>query len=307
MSRSSTIWKDSVRLFLLLALSPIILLLTGPVLTIAALKGRLSLPGGLTLNPGKHHRKNREIAFVMGIVLWAFTWGFVGWMGAAVYFNAMPNGGVSVTAIELTSMPLPAKTETPMPTPSPTFTTFPTQTPSPTDVSFDTPTPSPKPATATPAPKPTDTPIPTSPPATETPIVSVSLTPNSAAEISRQADAIQTVSAANRALRQAIASPSAQKLDDLGNFWQGDALTRVRLFAQEMHTKYRAPVQADYRLEGAYHILDVDSTGGMVITSQERWQYKGAGDAQTAFTIYTYTVHWDGSAWKIVDYDFAVP
>ena len=302
MSRSPATWKDSLRLLLLLVVLPIILLLAGPVLTIAALKGRMRLPGGLMLSPGKHRRKNREIAFVMGIILWAFTWSVVGWMGAAIYFNASPDGGVSVTAIELTPMSLPSPTQTE--TLTPTATLAPTETPSPADTPFATPTPSPKMVTDTPSPHPTDTP--TAIFAAEMPAASPSPTLDSAAEISMQATAIQTVSAANRALRQAIDSPNTQNLDALGDFWQGNALTRVRIFAQEMHDKYRAPVQANYNLEGAYQISEGDVMGEMVVTSQERWQFEGASGAQSAFTIYTYTVHWDGETWKIVDYDFSV-
>jgi len=73
MNNYSDRFFDFLRLALFVILLPIILLVIGPILVVAAVFQNLSL-GSIRLSPGRHHTWGRAWAFVIGAIVWLVTW-----------------------------------------------------------------------------------------------------------------------------------------------------------------------------------------------------------------------------------------
>lgn len=74
---------DLVRLILLLLLLPVVLILSGPLLILAALRGRQRI-GPITLNTS-HSSARRVGAGVVGLLLWLLVWGGLAWLAVAAF------------------------------------------------------------------------------------------------------------------------------------------------------------------------------------------------------------------------------
>ncbi|HXV99976.1 MAG TPA: hypothetical protein VEC93_16275, partial [Anaerolineae bacterium] len=73
---------DLVRLVLLILLLPIILILIGPLLIWAVLRGRQRI-GPVTLNTSRYSAAGRAGALIIGLLLWVLIWGGLIWLGLA--------------------------------------------------------------------------------------------------------------------------------------------------------------------------------------------------------------------------------
>ncbi|RME72276.1 MAG: hypothetical protein D6784_13760, partial [Chloroflexi bacterium] len=95
------------RLVILVLLLPIFLLLLGPFLVLAVIKGRQPF-GPVTLDTSDYGPAGRLAALLVGLLLWGLVWGGLAWLG----YNALTPP---------TASPAPATVAVPVvPTASPT-------------------------------------------------------------------------------------------------------------------------------------------------------------------------------------------
>jgi hypothetical protein len=145
---TGTLMIEFVRLFYLaVIILPLAVLFIGPLLTLAALRGRQRI-GPITLEPGRRGMAGRIGALLLGLVAWLVVWGGL----AAILAWAVPTmgGRISASILQVNVTP----------TQPPAVTTL-TATPAP-------------PAT----PQPLASPIPTLPQTEEVPTPSLSVTPS---------------------------------------------------------------------------------------------------------------------------------
>ena len=69
---------DFGRLVLLILLLPLILILIGPLLILAAIRGHQPL-GPITLDTARYKPVARTGAFILGLLLWLLVWGGLAW------------------------------------------------------------------------------------------------------------------------------------------------------------------------------------------------------------------------------------
>ncbi|NJO00003.1 MAG: hypothetical protein HC875_40780, partial [Anaerolineales bacterium] len=120
---------DLFRLILLVLLLPVILILIGPLLVLAALRGRQRI-GPITLDAARSPTR-RTGALVVGLLLWLLVWGGLAWLTWAAL--ATPPT-VAQQPAQITATPAPtqtplAATATEHPQPSDTPTRRPTVLP----------------------------------------------------------------------------------------------------------------------------------------------------------------------------------
>lgn len=120
---------DLFRLILLVLLLPVILILIGPLLVLAALRGRQRI-GPITLDAARSSAR-RTGALVVGLLLWLLVWGGLAWLAWAA-LGTPPT--VAQQPAQITATPAPtqtalAATATERPQPSDTPTRRPTLPP----------------------------------------------------------------------------------------------------------------------------------------------------------------------------------
>lgn len=297
MSSSAQTKRDVLQLIRLAIYLPLFLLFIGIALTVAAVIGRLPLLGGIILEPGKHRRYGRAVAFVLGLMVWFGVWGGLGLVAVRGYSFSGRNDLPPVATQRTFATALPTATSKAM---METPTAAPALLPSPTTV--PTATTPPRPA-ATPAPAEPPSPSPTLPPP-NTPTASPTESP---AEPVNFPKALEAVRVANILLRLAIVAPDDDHLQALATAWSGDALAQVQTFAGQMNRKYNAPLEVSYQMLGD---LTLDATSGnppdAVVSSTELWQFKGRTVTRTAATAYRYTLRKIDGRWKIITFAFEV-
>ena len=157
-------------LYVVVILFPLSLLLIGPLLVLAALRG-VQRVGPIVFEPERSGVGGRILALLLGLTLWLVVWGGLVLLVGPVLPSLAPAGEVADA-----TAPAPAPTRTPRPTftpsPAPPSATLSAQPPlGSAQPSFGTPT-QPPPATSAPtsAPEPlaTSTSVPLPPPATDT-------------------------------------------------------------------------------------------------------------------------------------------
>lgn len=99
---------DLFRLILLVLLLPVILILMGPLLVVAALRGRQRI-GPITLDAARSSAR-RTGALVVGLLLWLLVWGGLSWLTWAA-LETPPT--VAQQPVQITATPIP--TQTPLP------------------------------------------------------------------------------------------------------------------------------------------------------------------------------------------------
>ena len=204
------ILADLARLILLILWLPLIIILIGPALILAALRGRQPF-GPITLNSSRYSRTTRAGILALGLLLWALIWGGLAWFimiarlpetlaaqvsSLVVVAPIVSEGAPSPTSALLTNTATATPTATPLPptaTATNSATNTATSTPQPTATSTATPLPptaaptntatSTATATATatstlrPTATPTATPLPPTATATNTATNTATLTP----------------------------------------------------------------------------------------------------------------------------------
>ncbi len=300
--RDSAPLKDILRLLWLIVLLPLLLLLVGPLLVLAAIFGRLSL-FNIQLNPGKHFSGGRAWAFVVGLLLWATIWPGLAWLLTGGQLPLMtaarqPAAAVPVAA-PATPTPRPSFTPTPAPDDAAEAVVLPTAT---LVVATDTPLLPPS-ATFTPLPLPTATLRPTSPPPTAT---ATRVLPPSTLSSEEEAEALQSIIHANNLLVAVMVKPDGQNTSALSLRWRGAALAKVQTFAQDVNQKYNAPLTIRYSTIGVPQISVNAQTGRLQVSSREFWTFESPSATREALVDYQYTLQNINGRRLVVEYDFEV-
>lgn len=280
---------DVLKTLWLIFLLPVFLLFIGIALMVAAMRGRLGLPGGINLEPGKYRRFGRVSAFILGLMMWAAVWGALGWVW-------LQSGRISETSKIMSIPPVPTHTATALPPTATAHVTAGLSTPT-QPVRLTVPA-----STPVRPPPPTSTAIPPAP----SPSVPTSI-PVPPAAATNPAQALQAVQSANILLRQAIVTPDDDHLAALSMAWSGEALADVQQFAVQMNRKYHSPIQVTYQLLDDLTMtpaLNDETTA--TVSSTEIWQFSNAFGRRTAMTAYRYTLRSENAHWKIVSFTFTV-
>jgi len=318
---------DFGRLILLILLLPLILILIGPLLIVAALRGHQPL-GPITLDTARYKAAGRTGAFVLGLVLWLLVWGGLAWFTAYSFLwpagvTWLPSntgtGEVSqASAWPATSTPtstarpptftaratVPVEAASPEPagpTPiEPTATALPNPTPLPPDSTAT--------STATLSPK---TPVATAargltPAVTETvATVEAAASPEGGLSLAEREAVITVVEEGNVLLREAIREATEENLEAMETVWRGLGLQVAQNFATGVYEQYSKPVEVQFEYIRP-PALDPDSgPDEVVLTSREKWRYGGPTkiDHEEVFE-FIYTLNREDGQWVISRYTY---
>ena len=98
--------REILRLLLLvIVVLPLTLILAGPLLVVAAVRGSQAI-GPIVLNPGHSKPSGRVAAFLLGVAIWLAVWGGTGLL-LARYVPLLPVAAVPVTATSFPPVPSP--------------------------------------------------------------------------------------------------------------------------------------------------------------------------------------------------------
>lgn len=324
---TKTWFGDLGRLLLWLLLLPLLLLLLGPLLVLAAVRGSLRL-GVINLNPSRQAPQGRWWALGVGVLLWGLTWGGLGW--AAQRFVDSPPAEATLTAAVTNTPPAGEAGATASPTASPS-----PQPPSPTATAVSSPTPTSGPtpavpsptvtpistatraatATSTPLPRATatatatTTPTPTPSPAAPSPTPGPSPTPTLALTTVDEVTAAQVVRSLNQAndlLVEAARMPNPPSIIALADSWQGSALGQVRSFVNSIAFRYERPLTVTYSLVTEPELGITADGDTVVVTVEEVWVFDSPNRNRTSRAAYTYTMVLAGERWRIVEYAYRI-
>jgi hypothetical protein len=293
-------------LYVVVILFPLTVLLIGPLLVLAALRG-VQRVGPIVFEPERSGAGGRILALLLGLTLWLVVWGGLALLVGPLMPAPAPAGEVAVAPTP-TRMPRP--TFTPSPAPLPTFTPEPPATPTPAPLAVTasptpvlaTSTPLPPPATATPVPA-TSTPTPLPPP-TPTPTRPPTATPVATLAPAQAAQAIAVVEKANDLLRAAVVEPSIGNLAALETAWRGDALKDAQAFAQDLSRRYLRPLEVTFVYLSPPSAREGILPDTAVVTSTETWTYSGPRSARSESFEFTYTMAPQDSSWIIIAYSY---
>ena len=324
--------------FLIVVILPLSLLFIGPLLVLAALRGRQHI-GPFVLDPGRWGAAVRVQALLLGLLAWLIVWGglalLLTWIGlprVSGLVTYLPQGLAAPTSAPAA----PTPTATPLPevilepsaqagpsleaspsAPAPAASATPiAMQPSPTpEASTPTPTPvpaSPTPTLAPPTPTALATPIPVATPAPEltpTPLPAATLAPwlrpIGTPSPQEAAELVAAVEAANELLRTAVLDTSIANLALMETLWQGQALARAQAFVQDLDQRYQTlqGVNVSYRLPQV--VLGGAEADTALVISTETWVYQGRLSSYEETFEFTYILARQDEGWVITDYRYA--
>ena len=326
---------DLVRLILLILLLPIILILIGPLLVLAVIRGHQPM-GPIRLDTSRYGSAGRVGALILGVLLWILIWGGLAWL--AINAFALP---VVITSVSPTVPATVAAQDTLTPTPipaTPTLVSLVELTTEPSTVTpvvaSDTPPPpsatpiplasdTPASPTATPSSTFTSTPIPTPTPTrpqveigtvqpensnkrelaepTATPTISPRAT---LSFVERQA-VVGAVEEGNVLLQEAIVQGDEENLQKMEIVWQDLAFQVAKNFAAEIHEQYAKPVEVQFEYVQSPTIDPQSSRNEVIVTSREKWAYGGPTkiDKEEIFDFIYTLAEIDGD-WIITRYTY---
>jgi hypothetical protein len=323
-------------LFVVFILFPLSLLLIGPLLVLAALRGVQRI-GPIVFEPERSGVGGRILALLLGLTLWLVIWGGLVLLVGPVLPALTPAGempGATAAASAPTKTPRPTFTPSPAPPPAtsaPTLASQPlaTSTPAPLPPATDTPvlapatstpepppatdTPAPAPVTATPVPIPSPTPVPPTATPTRPPTASAqpplgtpapTVTPVATLAPDQAAQAIAVVEKANDLLRAAVVEPSLGNLAALETAWRGDALRDAQAFAQDLSRRYVRPLEVTFVYLSPPSAREGILPDTAVVTSAETWTYAGPRSSRSESFEFTYTMAPQDSSWIIIAYSY---
>jgi len=323
-------------LYVVVILFPLTLLLIGPLLVLAALRG-VQRVGPIVFEPDRSGVGGRILALLLGLTLWLVVWGGLALLiGPAMPTLAPAGEAVGVTAVAPAPTRTPRPTFTPNPAPvstssaqpsfgtpePPSATSAPTLAPEPPA----TDTPLPAPATSTPAPLPppaTDTPVPAQATSTPAPLPSPTPVPPTATPTQpptatpapiatpiamlapdQAARAIAVVEKANDLLRAAVVEPSIGNMAALETAWRGDALKDAQAFAQDLSRRYVRPLEVTFVYLNPPSAREGILPDTAVVTSTEVWTYTGSLSTRSESFEFSYTLAPQDSSWMIIAYSY---
>ncbi len=316
-------------LILAILLSPIVLILIGPLLVVAAVRGRQPV-GAIMLNTAQYGPAGRLGALMLGLGLWLLVWGGLIWV---VSNGLLPNSPPAVETTPAIASPFPveqpavAATESdPAPTSPPDIVSAPTST----QTAGPTPTATPAAPTATPTVlvvldlstpvtststltptiiTPTETPVPTVI-VIDTPVITavqsdtlVINSPTSTLSITDTQTVINTVEEANVLLREISPIATEDNLARLAGAWQGRALEKAQNFAAELYSRYAKPFDVEFKYLAVPSIKRV-TPDEVTVVSREVWTYGGLSEINQESFEFTYVLSRKNEGWAITYYSY---
>ncbi|MBN1991488.1 MAG: hypothetical protein JW953_02210 [Anaerolineae bacterium] len=306
-------------LILLILFLPLFLILAGPLLVIAALRGRQPA-GPIMLDTLRYGFFGRIGTFMLGLALWILVWSGLAWV---VINGLLPTslttaGTVSTPVIapanlnpsppvverqeQTPTLPLLTATFTPTPLPPPPT---PSHTPTVLDIT-NTPTPRPQ-LTATPLIRSTelvthhDTIQATALPSVEITAIVPLTAPLTLAD---QEDVIATVKEGNRLLREAISLANQENVQNLETVWQGSALTKAQNFVADIYGRYVKPFDVQFEYLILPTVSAQSTMSRAIVTTQEAWTYQGRAAVEREAFEFTYTLNKKNGGWVISRYSY---
>ena len=297
---------------LFILLLPLGLIFSGPLLILAALRGRQPA-GPITLDTEQYGLPGRLAALLAGLALWLLVWGGLAWV--------IVNGFLVEPKIagEARTPPAPLVMATPnnllpttLPSPTPrletqpsTFTPTPVlSTPTLSATSMPTALSSTPALTVTPAigavtSTVTPTPLPPANQAglTLTPIITTPLTPADRDTI------VATVEEGNLLLREALSLANEQNLQKLETVWQGQALTKAQNFAADIYRRYAKPFEVKFEYL-SQPVINQNEAGRLTVISRETWTYQGQKGVENESFEFVYTLARADEHWVIIQYSY---
>jgi len=317
-------------LILLIFFLPLFLIFIGPLLVLAALRGRQPA-GPITLNTLRYGAAGRIGALMLGLSIWILVWGGLAWviitgvlppsivvdrppaiLSAAVVDIPTPQAGPqdepSTTLPSPTLTPSNTATATLPESPSSPNSTYPvlvvTDTSTPmlgSTPSFTETSPTNVPASTT---KPDSTPIADSSQLEIDETEALTITPRPAPPWTEQRSAIETVKEGNILLRRAISLASEENMKSLGTVWRGNALRRAQAFAAELNKKYAKPFDVRFEYVTLPTLNDESGINEIVVVSQETWNYGELTKVNQETFEFTYTLSQEDGHWVITEYSY---
>ncbi len=302
---------DFLRLVLLILLLPLIIIVIGPLLVLAAVRGHQQM-GPIMLDSTRYNSAGRVGIFLLGLAVWLLVWSGLAYLAVQA---VTPVPGAITVQISPTPHPptdtptLALPTATPMP-PTATATPQPTQTATavnatasstPTATTAPTAAPSSTPPTITVTSPASKSSAPTAPTTAITPTQTLT---TSRVSLADQQAALNTVREANSLLRLAIAQASPENLVNLQRLWQGQALTDTKSYAIEVNSRYKEPFDVELEYATPLTVSEQSVPRQIVVFSNEKWTYGGPPrqDRENFEFIYTVTPKDDG--WVISRYTY---
>jgi hypothetical protein len=303
-------------LILLILFLPIIAIVIGPLLVLAALRGHQPA-GPITLNTERYGPAGRMGGLMLGLAVWILVWGGLAWLAIA--------GGLIEQAMATISPPnVTAPVTNSVPT-SPTIP--PTLTPPATDRPVLLPSATATPVTTSTVPTMTDTatPIPTATatqpaddlPATNTPmslpeaeqvaeatITVIPAAPAPTLTIADRQTAIAVVEEGNILLREATALANEENIQSLQTVWQGLGLTVATDFATKLYERYAKPFDVEFEYITLPKVEEQSSPDEVIVTSRERWSYVGPTKRDEEAFEFSYTLNRQDGRWVITRYTY---
>jgi hypothetical protein len=301
--------REILRLLLLIIIGlPLILILAGPLLVVAAIRGSQAV-GPIVLSPGHNRPSGRLTALVLGAAIWIIIWGGTGMLLAKNV--PAPNMDPPTTAAAVTEVPSPSPTPPAPSSPAPaqisaTAMISPTSLPSaPPTAATETEALLTTPPEA--APSPTLQAEPSPPATTLTPspqLPTPSPTPTVPVSPAERGAAIAAIEQANELLRLAVAQPTADNLEALQAMWTEEALARAQEFAREPSLIVGKPTEVSYA-----HLMPPVVQRSVVpehltVSVIEVWTYSGPKDQYTESFEFFYTLSQQSGEWRIANYSY---
>ena len=332
-----TISGNLGRLILLILLLPLFIILIGPLLVLAALRGRQPM-GPITLDTVRYGLAGRLGGFILGLATWMLIWSGLAWLVLNSFSStsiiaetrpassptlAQSNDTATPTSLPPTFTPTTSPTATIPTTPAPVITltltaifdltppTTPTIMPSPTLSITLTLTATPT-ATATFAPTPTQeitaTEIIVIPSVTSGPpivdlVETVRPTPLPPLSPEDQQAIFMTLQDGNNLLRTATMMADEANLQNLEQMWRNQALDNATQFATKNYNLYSQPFEVAFEYITPPQISERSSSDQVIVNSQERWTYSGNTTREEAFE-FIYTLSRKADSWVITNYTY---
>jgi hypothetical protein len=316
-----TILSDLVRLVIIILLLPVILILIGPLLILAVIRGRQPM-GPIILNTSRYGFAGRSGLFGLGLAVWLLVWGGLGWLGVAAVspptlaqVNTAGSTPSATPVLEPTltaTSPSPSMTPT-SPAPATLTSTLPvTETPTGSPAtSTATPTPSPTPLqasgpTQTPTPEPEVTPTVTPRLTTPAPTATPTITPTIGATLTvdERGAAVRAVREANTLLRSTLALANKENLKGLRIVWQDKAAAITQSFETELYDPSARPFMLDFEYMSPPLVSAQNSDNQATVTSRERWSYRGPGQRHEEAFEFIYTLIQQEGRWLVISYTY---
>lgn len=322
-------------LILAILLFPLFVLFIGPLLVLAAWRGRQPV-GPIILNTVRYGLVGRIGALLLGLAIWILVWSGLAWLvingllSSPAVVNMPPGAPPTTISIDISTPQAEARgepeelpeRETPTPllptfTPTHTVTLPPpsatvTSTRAPTTLAAtDTPTATPASSetAAGSAATPTTEVVSGQPagnrlPETEETPTPTGTPPPATLTFTEREAIIAAVEEGNILLRESISLANRENLEKLESVWQGLALDKAQNFAARIYERYAKPLDVQFEYIVTPTVTDQSVRNQATVVSHESWTYGTSVNAEREAFEFTYILDKEEGRWVITQYSY---